>query len=367
VVCRMRLLPIHIVRPGMKLGKKIYNEEGLTLLVEGVELTQALINRLGQYGIDFIYVADPRTADIVIPQLLSDETRIKAIAEIRTSFRKIMNNSMKKKTAGFTQMGKAFGEVMNLIIDDLSSHKDAMIMLTNISVMDDYLFQHSLNVCIYSTVLGMAHGYNRSELMTLGLGSLLHDIGKTQIPYELLRKNAQLTEDEFSCMKKHTEYGFQLLKDEPNIPLLAAHCAFQHHERLNGSGYPRGIQGSDIHDYAKWIGLVDSYDAMTTHRVYRKAMLPHQAMEIIYTGTDTLYEKKKIELFRDKIAIYPLGVNVSLSTGEVGTVVGLNVMFPQRPTVRIMQSPEGQDISAPWDMDLSQKLSIMITGVNEEG
>jgi HD-GYP domain-containing protein (c-di-GMP phosphodiesterase class II) len=360
----MRLLPLSMVRPGMKLGKKIYSEESLTLLAVGVELTQMLIQRLGKHGIDFIYIADPRTDDIVIPELLSEETRLKAITEIRASFRKVMDNSVKRKSAGYLHLGKVFGDVMTMIIDDLSSHKDAMIMLTNMSVMDDYLFQHSLNVCIYSTMLGMAHGYNREELMTLGLGSLLHDIGKTQIPYDLLRKNAKLTEDEFSCMKKHTEYGFQLLKDEPNIPLISAHCAFQHHERMNGSGYPRGIGGTEIHDYARWIGLADSYDAMTTHRVYRKAMLPHQAMEIIYTGTETLYEKNKIEVFRDKIAIYPLGVTVTLSTGEVGTVVGLNAIVPQRPIVRIFHCPDGQEVAVPYDVDLSKQLSLMITAVN---
>jgi HD-GYP domain-containing protein (c-di-GMP phosphodiesterase class II) len=349
----------------MKLGKKIYNEEGLVLLGEHIELTQNLINRLGNHGIDFIYIADSRTDDIVIEDVLSDGTRIRAISEIRTTFRKLMDNSMKRKSTGFVELGKPFRDVMNLIIDDLSGHKDAMIMLTNMSVMDDYLFQHSLNVCIYSTMLGMAHGYTRDELMTLGLGSLLHDIGKTQIPLELLRKNAKLTDDEFSAIKKHAEYGFMLLKDEPNIPLLAAHCAFQHHERLNGSGYPRGIEGKDIHDYARWIGLVDSYDAMTTHRVYRKAMLPHQAMEIIFAGTETLYEKSKIELFRDKIAIYPIGLAVTLNTGESGVVVGLNKLVPQRPIVRLLTNENGEEISAPMDVDLSKKLSLMITGVNE--
>ncbi|MCR8634612.1 HD-GYP domain-containing protein [Paenibacillus radicis (ex Xue et al. 2023)] len=361
----MRLLPLSMVRPGMKLGKKIYNEEGLVLLGEQVELTQTLINRLGKHGVDFLYIADPRTDDIIIPEILSDGTRLRAISEIRTSFRKLMDDSMKRKSVGFVQMGRAFRDVMNLIIDDLSGHKDAMIMLTNMSVMDDYLFQHSLNVCIYSTMLGMAHGYNRDELMTLGLGSLLHDIGKTQIPIELLRKNAKLTDDEFSCIKKHAEYGYYLLKDEPNIPLLAAHCAFQHHERLNGSGYPRGIEGTAIHDYARWIGLVDSYDAMTTHRVYRKAMLPHQAMEIIFAGTETLYDKSKIELFRDKIAIYPIGLTVTLNTGESGIVVGLNKLVPQRPIVRVLTDEDGQESQAPQDVDLSKRLSLMITGVNE--
>ncbi|MFE5318778.1 HD-GYP domain-containing protein [Paenibacillus sp. NPDC056579] len=361
----MRLLPLGLVRPGMKLGRKIYSEDGLTLLGERVELSQRLIQRLSEHGVDFVYIDDPRTNDISIQDMISDETRLKATSEIRSSFRRMMEGAVLRSTSNHLHLGKTFGNVMKMIIDDLSGHQDAMIMLTNICVMDDYLFQHSLNVCIYTTMLGMEYGYSREELMTLGLGALLHDIGKTQVPLELLRKNSKLTDDEFTSIKRHTEYGFRILKDEPNIPLLAAHCAFQHHERLNGSGYPRGIVGTDIHEYARWIGLVDSYDAMTTHRVYRKAMLPHQALEILFTGTDTLYEKQKIELFRDKIAIYPIGVSITLSTGESGTVVGLNKMFPQRPIVRILKDEEGQELKAPFDVDLSEKLSVMVTGVND--
>src|SRR5690606_31030104 len=99
---------------------------------------------------------------------------------------------------------------------------------------------------------------------------------------------------EFAEIKKHPTYGFEILKDEPNISLLAAHCAFQHHERINGSGYPRGLVGDDIHEYAQWVGVADSYDAITSHRVYRDAKLPHEALEILYTGAGTLYDTSKI-------------------------------------------------------------------------
>lgn len=119
-------------------------------------------------------------------------------------------------------------------------------------------------------------------------------------------------------MQAHTEIGFQILKEEPNIPLLAAHCALQHHERIDGSGYPRGLTGPQIHEYAKWLGVADSYDAMTSNRVYKKAMLPHQAVEALYVGSGTLYEQKHLELFRDRVAIYPLGLTVKLSTGRAG-------------------------------------------------
>ncbi|MEK8126817.1 HD-GYP domain-containing protein [Paenibacillus filicis] len=362
----MRLLPLSMVEPGMRLGKKIYNSDGLTLLGEQIELTASMIRRLEGHGIDFVYIDDPRTNDLVIRDLLSEETRSRAITEIRDSFRKIADTQLKRKTATTLQVGKSFRGLMDMIMTDLSQHKDAMIMLSNISVMDDYLFQHSLNVCIYSTMLGMADGYSREELTTLGLGALLHDVGKTQIPLELLRKKDRLTEAEFSHIKHHTSFGFQFLKDEPNIPLLVAHCAFQHHERLDGSGYPRGLKGEEIHDYARWIGLVDSYDAMTTHRVYRKAMLPHQAMEILFTGTGSLYDKQKIELFRDKIAVYPIGITVTLSTGEKGVVVDLNATVPHRPVVRLLQDEGGQELDGSREIDLSKALSVMIVGVNDE-
>jgi HD-GYP domain-containing protein (c-di-GMP phosphodiesterase class II) len=137
----------------------------------------------------------------------------------------------------------------------------------------------------------------------------------------------------------------------------------QHHERLDGSGYPRGIRGEEIHDFAKWIGLVDSYDAMTTNRVYRAAMLPHQAMEVLYTGADSLYEKSKVEHFRDRVAIYPLGATVTLNTGETGVVVDVNSQFAQRPIVRILEDQEGQTLKEPYEIDLSTHLSVIVTGI----
>jgi HD-GYP domain-containing protein (c-di-GMP phosphodiesterase class II) len=361
----MRLLSIHQCRPGMLLARRLYNEEGLVLLGERVELTEALITRLAQFGVDYVYIQDSRTDDLVVADPVSDETRARAVKEIRSEFRKLMETSTRKKSVASGSLSKPFSNVLTMIMDDLGNHQDAMIMLTNISVVDHYLYQHSLNVCIYATVLGMANGYSREELMTLGMGALLHDIGKTQIPFDILSKPGMLTDNEFTEMKRHAELGYRILKDEPNIPLISAHCAFQHHERINGSGYPRGIVGEEIHDYARWIGLVDSYDAMTTHRVYRKAMLPHQALEILFTGSGTLFDQKKIELFRDRVAIYPLGITVTLNTGESGVVVDQNASFPQRPIVRILQDADGQELHAPYEIDLSKRLTVIITSVND--
>ena len=347
----------------MKLAKNIYSEDGRVLLGVGVELTGVLIRKLHEHGIPFIYVFDKRTEDVVVPDIISDETRMRAMQLIRNSFRTLMEQSGRRKAVG--SLDKEMRGVLSMIVDDLSSHKDAMLMLMNLSINDHYLYQHSLNVCVYATMLGMAVGYNRNELMALGLGALLHDIGKTLIPPSILSKKGKLTTEEYEVVKQHAEIGFRMLKDEANIPLLSAHCALQHHERLDGSGYPRGIKGDEIHDFAQWIGLVDSYDAMTSHRPYRPAMLPHQAMEILFTGAGTLFDMEKIRAFRDKVAIYPLGITVRLHTGEIGVVVDINTSSPHRPVVRVLQDAEGREIDEPYEIDLSKHLSVMITGVND--
>ncbi|MBH5318528.1 HD-GYP domain-containing protein [Paenibacillus sp. GSMTC-2017] len=361
----MRLLPISQCEPGMRLAKKIFSEDGIVLLGDHMELTSRLITRLEQCGVQYVYVEDHRTEDVTPPSIISEETFRIAIKEIRSSFREMMDRPKKAKGATYPYIAQPFKQMMNLIIDDLANHKDAMIMLMNMGTVDHYLFQHSLNVCVYTTLLGLSSGYSREEVTTLGMGALLHDIGKTQISTSVLQKPGMLSMNEFELMKRHAQLGFELLKDEPNLPLIVAHCAFQHHERLDGSGYPRGIKGNEIHDYAKWIGLVDSYDAMTTNRVYRSPILPHDAMERLYAGTGTLYEQKMLQQFRDKVAIYPIGITVKLQTGVSGVVVDLNNSYPHRPIVRVLNNEAGEQLKAPYEIDLSKQLTMMIVGVNE--
>ncbi|EFM10194.1 metal dependent phosphohydrolase [Paenibacillus curdlanolyticus YK9] len=362
----MRLMPISKCRPGMRLARKIYSEEGLVLLAENIELTARMIKRLMNAGIPYVYIQDARVEDAVLPQIIRDETMREALKEIRSSFRMMMDRPDGRKGVTYPYISKSYQNVMSMVIEDLTAHKDAMIMLMNMGVVDQYLYQHSLNVCVYTTMLGIAEGYSRDELTILGMGAALHDIGKTRIPESILKKEGKLTSEEFELMKKHTEIGYRMLKDEPNISLITAHCAFQHHERLDGSGYPRGIKGDDIHDYAKWIGLVDSYDAMTTNRVYRPPMLPHQAIELLYAGTGTLYEQRMVEQFRDKVAIYPIGLTVRLNSGETGIVVDINSACPHRPIVRVIEDADGEPVQAPYEVDLSKRLTAMIVSVNDE-
>ncbi|MHA0857793.1 HD-GYP domain-containing protein [Paenibacillus sp. CMAA1364] len=360
----MRLVPVNKLQDGMKIGKKIYSTEGVTLLAEGVELTGTLIRRLKELDIGFIYIQDKWTEDIIIPEVLHEETRREAMKAIRTSFQQISSpTSSSTPVKGYRHLGRQFSAVMDSILDDLRSQELPMIMLMDMNTTDSFLYKHSLNVCVYTLILGAASGMNQDKLKVLGMGSLLHDIGKTQIPLKILMKPGKLTDEEYQQMKSHADIGYKILKDESDIPLLAAHCALQHHERLDGTGYPRGLKGSEIHEFAQLLGLADSFDAMTTHRVYKPAMLPHQAVEVLYGGSGTLYDQHMLEIFRDKVAIYPPGIGVRLSTGESGVVCKIDPMLPHRPVVRIMSNCQGELLKCPYDLDLTKVLSTIITHV----
>lgn len=361
----MRLITIKQCKPGMKLAKKIFSDEGLILLADGMELTQRLIQRLEASNVNYLYIDDKRTADIDIKPLISDETLQYAVKEIKKNFITMMSTSERGR---FDRpfIAQPLKSVMNTILDELLAQKDGMVMLMNMGTIDNYLYQHSLNVCVYTSLLASQSGMSRDEVHNIGLGALLHDVGKTKLKVEVLKKASSLTSEEYEHIKLHTTIGFEMLKNQPNIPLTVAHCALSHHERLNGTGYPRGIKGDEIKTEARWIGIVDSYDAMTTDRIYRSPLLPHDAMERLYAGSGSLYDQEKLALFRDKVVLYPIGIPVKLSNGLCGVVTDYHINYPHRPIVRILTDEEGNHLSQYYEIDMSKKLNVVITQVNDE-
>ena len=212
---------------------------------------------------------------------------------------------------------------------------------------------------VYTLALAVKLGYNERELLEIGIGALLHDVGKMAVPLEILNKPGKLTKEEFEVIKTHPKVGYDMLKDLPNISLLTAHCALQHHERINGSGYPYGLKGDEIHEYAQIIGIADVFDAVTSHRSYRKPMLPHEALELLYSGVGTLYDIRYIQEFNQTIAVYPIGLTVVLSDGRVGIVVKQNKGLSTRPVVRIVKE-NGKSLDEPYDVDLVKHPNVTI-------
>jgi len=261
------------------------------------------------------------------------------------------------------EMGRTFRNVFGQIMQDLVNRQDVMVSLTNIQVADGYLFQHSVNVAILAGIMGLARGYNRNQLEELGMGALLFDIGMTRLPKELLNKKVPLTPEERALMEKHTEEGFNIIRAQHDISLLSAHCAFQHHERYDGSGYPRKLKGDAIHEYAQIVALADVYDALTSPRPHRKRYTPTEAIEFLFAAGNTFFDLDLIQTFCKHISIYPVSTTVLLSSGQIAVVALNNPLAVNRPIVRILREADGTPPSQPYQIDLKDSHSIMI--VNE--
>lgn len=354
----------------MRLGKQIFSEDGQVLVGYRIELTQTMILKLARMGVDYLYIEDAQTEDILIEEPIREETRALLRQSLSRIYAKFGASSSFSSINESATLSRLLHEGMQRVIDDLSFDKRDMVTLTTLNMapptaLSRHFCQNAINVCVYATKLGMLQGYTQDELMEFGLGALLHDVGSTQLQAKLLQSSSKLTPGEYAEIQKHTELGFRMLKDEAGIPLLAATVALQHHERIDGSGYPYNLRGAQIHEFARWIGLLDSYDAMTHPRAYRNAIAPHHALEILYVNAGSLYDINKVALFRNKVAIFPAGLSVTLSTGEKGVVSKQNPFILSRPIVRVLKNERGEALKEPYEIDLSRALHIMINDIGE--
>ncbi|MYL49027.1 HD domain-containing protein [Halobacillus litoralis] len=352
----MRVVATNSLLPGAVLAKTIYNESGQALLQQGVAFTPRIIERLKSFDITYVYIEDGRTSDIIADSPLSEKTRMKAIHSIKQSFSTIHHSVLSEHRYVLEETGKEMRGVVRSLIRELRNHGEVMSLLSDVCTHDDYIFTHSLNVTMYALALGKELNLTSPRIEELGLGAILHDVGKMNVPREILLKPGRLTGDEFEAIQTHAEAGFEILRQSPNIPLLAAHCAYQHHERMDGSGYPRGIKSDDIHLFGKILAIADVFDAVTSNRVYREAMLPHEGLEILYSGSGSLFDQSMVEAFRRCIAVYPNGLSVQLDDGRDAIVVKQNPNLCDRPVVREINS----DGTRGRDIDLSKELNIMI-------
>ncbi|MBU9712992.1 HD-GYP domain-containing protein [Evansella tamaricis] len=354
----MKLRSVQSLQVKDVLAKAIYNEQGQVLLNHGVSLSEGMIKRLKQKGISFVYIDDSDTSDIYVDDVVKDSTRQESIKTIRENFETISKLNNMGKSIDVDKLSPSFSKVVKNILTDIQGHKQAVSMLSDVFCYDSYIFHHSLNVTVYSLAFGKKYGLNEKQLHELGMGAILHDVGKIAVPVEVLNKQGKLTEEEFKLIQEHSTIGFDLLRRSSTISLLTAHCAYQHHERMDGSGYPRGLKGKDIHLYAKLIGIADVFDAVTGNRVYRKARLPHEALEILYAGANTLFDKGMVETFAKTVALYPIGLEVTLSDGKVGIVSKHNGEMTARPVVRVLKE-DGEKVQ-PYEINLMEKLDVTI-------
>lgn len=359
----MRMVATNQCPSGVKLAKPIYSERGTKLIGEGVELTGRMIERLKESGISYLYVQDKVAEDIIVDEPIPIEMRIEAVQTIQSVFTMVRDGYQKGQRLLSPQVKVTdFRKVFSNLLKAIKESQRTISLLSEIHHKDSYVFSHSLNVAIYTLALGVKKGYDDQQLADLGVGALLHDIGKMLIPPAILHKPGKLTEEEYSVVQKHPEYGFDLLKREFEISYVSAHCAFQHHERWDGLGYPRGLKGEEIHPYARLMAVCDVFDAMTSHRVYRKALLPHDSMAWISSQASVFFEEEAVDLFHRTISLFPIGMTVQLNTGETAVVIDTNANAPERPIVRVFKNPKGETLSVFYELDLNKHREITIVG-----
>lgn len=355
---------IHIINlePNMVVARNIYSADGVLLLSADTVLNSQQIDRLQQFDLACIYIKNPFSETIVnsdiietIPEVVREETRVQAVQIINASFRKL---------AATQQLDTgAAKNITDFLLDEVIKNRGAMIHLTDIRTRDSYTFGHSVNVCVLSTFTGIQLGYDIAQLKELGLGALLHDAGKMFVPKEILLKPGPLTGSETQLMEQHSEQGFNLLRKQSDIPLLAAHIAYQHHEKYDGTGYSRGLSGKDIHEYARIVAIADVYDALTSDRPYKESCLPHEAYEIMMSLANTHFDPVILKHFLNHIALYPLGSIVQLNTGAIAIVSNVIPGLQTRPTLKILFDANNHRLDNGPEIDLTQNLTIFISKV----
>ncbi len=225
------------------------------------------------------------------------------------------------------------------------------------------IISNMVNVSILATKLGMGIGYQREALIGLALAGLLHDVGMLQLPESLLSNPGKLSEADRAQIRQHPEIGFQMLSKLGVQYAWLAQVAWQEHERWSGQGYPRGLKGDQIHEYARIIGIVDIFDALMSPRPYRRRLLPHEAIRELLVAEKTAFSGIIIKALVQQFSLFPLGTMVQLNTGEVGVVTQLNPRYPLRPVVSVNHGAGGPGMGAAKSVDLSTTTLVHIVEV----
>lgn len=343
---------IENVKRGMITAEDIYasditagGHKYLPLVRRDTTLTPSMISELQKRGIRFIYIKDypignpprqiyiPKPKPLLSPQLCEDAlTSLEAVFSI--DWEDIHESSIK-----IVQHVEA---VVSQIVDSLLEHEHAVIGINDLKNYDDYTYHHSLSVAVLAVAIGHSVGINKVFLNKLGTCAIMHDIGKTAVPVELIQKPTRLTDEEFALVKTHSAAGYNFLLKADIYDDEMLRGVLHHHERLDGTGYPNHLKNNEIPLFSRVINIADVYDALTSNRPYRDPMQPAEAVEYIMGGAGTIFDYDLVDAFVRKVEVYSVGNYLELSDGSIAVV--LNTEHRMRPVVRVLSTGEVLDL-----------------------
>lgn len=311
---------------GMKIAETIFNDYGAIVISEGTILDDHLVNKL-------------KNLDLFRLQVYEDEDEITVYEE---KFVKNYNSSIEEYKSIIDDI--ANGEEVNIgkienVVDSVfkrfEEKSDIVSCLNQIRSADEYTYTHSINVSLISMLIGSWMKLDSEKNRLLVQAGMLHDIGKTRIPLEILNKPGKLTAEEFEEMKKHPVYGYRILEKIPSISREVLSAALMHHEKVDGSGYPNKLSGDRIHMFAQIVAVADIYDAMTSDRVYRDKDCPFEVFQLMEENSLGKLNPKVVYAFLNNIAAYYIGDKVLLSNDEIGEIVYINPRAVSKPIVKV--------------------------------
>ena len=238
------------------------------------------------------------------------------------------------------------------IVESMGRNPDACLWLTRLKQHDEYTYQHALSASIWAVALGRQLGLGRLDLRALAMGGMLMDVGKLRLKPDLLQTNRELSEEDEAELRAHVDHGVALLTEKGMVNQDVLDMVAHHHERYDGSGYPRGLSGDEIPPMARIAAIVDTYDALTSNRLYAPAVSPSEAIRIIYKARDTEFQAELVEAFIQAVGIYPAGTLVELSTGEVGVVVAESRKRRMLPKVTVLLDADKNQLAEARLIDL---------------
>lgn len=384
----MILMSLDDVRLGMVVGVGLRNREGQTLLGPGVALTANYIERLRELGYYAVWIDDEDTRDIPYEDTLSETTRQRATASIEETFKTSAREAAQFRSVSVEDIRTAlesrrFQQAFtdNGMIERLSGQVDLVVgevldraVLTGLGSLrthTTYTYHHCLDVTVTATMIGRLLGYDRETLKKLAIGCMLHDIGCIFVDVQILDKPGPLTPDEIARVREHTVLGYLFVRDSLRLGPLPSHVAYQHHERQDGSGYPRGltgtnrvVQGPEMHlpgritPLGEIAAIADFHDACSCDRPHRRRMAPDQVWQMVRDASGHHLNREIVEQFLSVLPPYPLGIQVVVTEGRwkdhTGVVARLNHDAMDQPIIRVLASPDGTRI-APVEVDMRRE------------
>lgn len=329
------------------------------LVKHGLRDDESAISRVRQVN---IAVANTRAMEARAQTDVSEDARQMGVSAERYYQALI---TVLTKLAQFVRMRKSFKvEAIGQLIEKIVKQPGMIDQLFHQAMFSTHqgpdLIIHSVNVCIYSLKLVLGLNYSTRQMVEIGLLGLLEDVGMHRLPEELLNKESGLTDKEFTLMQRHTEFSYEIISSLGPEYQWMAQAAFQVHERDDGSGYPNGLKGKDISEYAKVIAVVDTFEAMTHNRPHRPGMLGYTAIQQILRTSKGKFSSNILKMLLTQLSVFPLNSLVKLNNGAIGMVIGTNNSKPLNPTVKLIYDGQGRKVAGEKIIDLAESQFLFI-------